>query len=311
MSRKSFIVSGMAIAAALVISACGTPVQSHQEKIAVVNYEKVVQEHPEQSKLAKSEALLAELRQRRKLQERMALEQLRSLDKLRKLTAASQQSYWAADFNTRMVEMQAIENERLHKLAAQAEAEADKKIADRKSAVEESYRLEIFNLRIQLESVKLKPELREQIHMKLVKAKEAREHELTALQAEKNAYIEAAMKPHVEAVRKKLEDYAAQQHSAINRKLEGSEAAHQEKLKDAPSALEKALSIMDKEIEKQQAANDELKNKISKDITSISTKLAHERGYSIVFKDVKVNLNAADITDEVIAQLKNTKDSKK
>ena len=53
------------------------------------------------------------------------------------------------------------------------------------------------------------------------------------------------------------------------------------------------------------------KNKISKDITSISTKLAHERGYSIVFKEVKVNLNAADITDEVIAQLKNTKDSKK
>lgn len=311
MSRKSFIVSGMAIAAALVISACGTPVQSHQEKIAVVNYEKVVQEHPEQSKLAKSEALLAELRQRRKLQEKMALEQLRSLEKLRELTAASQQSYWAADFNTRMVEMQAIENERLHKLAAQAEAEADKKIADRKNAVEESYRLEIFNLRIQLESVKLKPELREQIHMKLVKAKEAREHELAALREEKNAYMEAAMKPHVEAVRKKLADYAAQQQSAINSRLESSEAAHQEKLKDAPSALEKALSIMDKEIEKQQAANDELKNKISKDITSISTKLAHERGYSIVFKEVKVNLNAADITDEVITQLKNTKDSRK
>lgn len=304
MSRKSFIVSGLAVMAALLISACGTPTQYHQEKIAVVNYENVVKEHPEQSRLARGEALLAELKHRRKLQERMALEQLQSLERLRALTAASQQSYLEADFNTRMVEMQTIENERLQKLAAQAAVEADKKIADRKAAVEESYRLEIFNLRIQLESVKLKPELREQIHLKLVKAKEAREQELSVLEEEKNSLIQAAMEPHIEAARKKLAVYAAQQQSDINNKLMSSEANQQEKLQGAPDALRKALAIMDKEIEKQQAANDELANRISKDIISISTKLAHERGYSIVFKEVKVNLEAADITEDVVSQLK-------
>ncbi|EJX02868.1 hypothetical protein EVA_09028 [gut metagenome] len=43
-----------------------------------------------------------------------------------------------------MVEMQAVENERLRKLAVQAEIEADKKIADRKAAVEKSYQLEFL-----------------------------------------------------------------------------------------------------------------------------------------------------------------------
>ncbi|EJX02867.1 Outer membrane chaperone Skp (OmpH) [gut metagenome] len=157
----------------------------------------------------------------------------------------------------------------------------------------------------------MKPELREQIHLKLARVKEARERELSVLQEEKNAYIAAAMKPHIEAVQKKLADYAAQQHSDIANKLKSSDAAQEEKLKGAPDALHKALSIMDKEIDKQQAANDELRDRISKDIASISAKLAHEQGYTIVFKRVKVNVNAADITDEVIKQLKNTEDSKK
>ena len=68
---------------------------------------------------------------------------------------------------------------------------------------------------------------------------------------------------------------------------------------------------MDKEIAKQQAEKDELKNKIDKDIVSISSKLAHERGYTIVFKEVKVNVQAADITDDVIKQLQTTQNASK
>lgn len=311
MSRKSLVILGIAAAAALLISACGTPQQSQQEKIAVVDYAKVVKEHPDQLRLEKKEAILNDLVERRKQQERMALAQLKSLQKLRELTSMSQRSYMSADFNTRMVEMQAVENDKMQRLSAKIEAEADKLIADRKQAVEEAYRLEIFNLRMQLESVKLKPEIREQIHVKLVNAKEARERELAALMAEKNAYMENALRPHAEAMQKRLAEYAAQQQEDINNKLAGSAASQNEKLKEAPGALHKALAIMDKEINKQRVDNDELRGKIDKDIASISAKLAHERGYTIVFKDVKVNLNAADITDEVITQLKKTQNASK
>lgn len=311
MSRRLLMFLGTAVLVTLLISACGTSQQSQQEKIAVVDYAKVVKVHPDQSRLEKREAILEDLLQRRKQQERVALAQLKSLQKLRELTAASQRSYLSADFNTRMVEMQAIENDKMQRIAAKVEAEADQLIADRKNAVEEAYRLELFNLRVQLESVKLKPELRDQIQLKLVKVKEARERELAALMAEKNAYMEAALKPYIDAMNKRLSDYAAEQESVIDSKLSDSKASQEEKLKEAPGALHKALSIMDKEIAKQQAEKDELKNKIDKDIVSISSKLAHERGYTIVFKEVKVNVQAADITDDVIKQLQTTQNASK
>lgn len=302
---------GTAVLVTLLISACGTSLPSQQEKIAVVDYAKVVKVHPDQSRLEKREAILEDLLQRRKQQERMALAQLKSLQKLRELTAMSQHSYLSADFNTRMVEMQAIENDKMQRIVAKIEAEADEQIADRKHAVEETYRLELFNLRMQLESVKLKPELRDQIQLKLVKVKEAREKELATLMAEKQAYMESALKPYVEAMHKRLEDYAAQQKSLMDSKISNSQASHEEKLKAAPGALQKALSIMDKEIAKQQSEKDELKNKIDKDIVSATSKLAHERGYTIVFKEVKVNLQADDITDEVIKQLHMTQKASK
>lgn len=311
MSRKSLITLGMAVVAAFLISACGTPMQSQGEKIAFIDYAKVVKTHPEKHDLDMGELILKDLVQRRQLQEWMAMEQLNSLSKLRELTSISQQSYWSAELNTRMVEIQATENAKLQNIAAKIEVEADKKIADRKKAVEEAYRLEIFNLRVQLESVKLNPELREQIHLKLVRAKDAREKELSELRAEKNGYIEAAMKPHIDAAKKRIADYAAQQTSDINKKLSGSAASQEEKLKAAPDALHKALFIMDKEIEKQRMANDELKSKIDKDITSVSTKLAHEQGYTIIFKDVKANVKAADITEAVINELKKTQNNSK
>lgn len=311
MSRKSLVVLGVAILAALLVSACGTPNQVKQEQVAVINYDEAFKAHPERQRLEKKKIILEDLLQRRKQQERVALEQLRSLDKLRQLTTNSKRSYLSADFNTRMVEMQANENVRLQKLAAKVEAEADKLIADRKKAVEETYQLELFNLRVQLESVKLKPELREQIHLQLVRVKKARESELAKLMAERNAYIETAMKPHIEAMQKRMAAYAEQQQANINNKLAGSAAEQEEKLKKAPDALQRALAIMDKEIDKQRISVDELEKQINKDIVSISTKLAHERGYTVIFKDVKVNLKAADITADVVGQLKKEHDIKK
>ena len=75
----------------------------------------------------------------------------------------------------------------------------------------------------------------------------------------------------------------------------------------APQALNNALSIMDREIDKQQEKNEQLQKQINSDIESQAVRLAHERGYSIVFNKFKVNLKADDITDTVIQALKKDK----
>ena len=57
-------------------------------------------------------------------------------------------------------------------------------------------------------------------------------------------------------------------------------------------------------MDKQQEKNDKLRKKINNDIESSAIKLAHERGYTIVFNKYKVNLKADDITDAVVQELK-------
>lgn len=74
----------------------------------------------------------AGLLNKRKGQEELAKAQLSSLNKLRSLRQLSQQSFMEADFNTRMVEQREIENAKLQKFVAQAEADADNQLAARK-----------------------------------------------------------------------------------------------------------------------------------------------------------------------------------
>lgn len=132
MKKNKLVKISAIIAAALLISACSTNVRGPQEKIAVINWEQAVSAHPQYAKLEQGEKILQDLLNKRKGQEELAKEQLSSLNKLRSLRQLSQQSFMEADFNTRMVEQREIENAKLQKFAAQAEAEADAQLAERK-----------------------------------------------------------------------------------------------------------------------------------------------------------------------------------
>ena len=125
MKKNKLVKISAIIAAALLISACSTNVRGPQEKIAVINWEQAVSAHPQYAKLEQGEKILQDLLNKRKGQEELAKAQLSSLNKLRSLRQLSQQSFMEADFNTRMVEQREIENAKLQKFAAQAEAEAN------------------------------------------------------------------------------------------------------------------------------------------------------------------------------------------
>ena len=125
MKKNKLVKISAIIAAALLISACSTNVRGPQEKIAVINWEQAVSAHPQYAKLEQGEKILQDLLNKRKGQEELAKAQLSSLNKLRSLRQLSQQSFMEADFNTRMVEQREIENAKLQKFVAQAEAEAD------------------------------------------------------------------------------------------------------------------------------------------------------------------------------------------
>jgi Skp family chaperone for outer membrane proteins len=303
MKKNKLVKISAIIAAALLISACSTNVRGPQEKIAVINWEQAVSAHPQYAKLEQGEKILQDLLNKRKGQEELAKAQLSSLNKLRSLRQLSQQSFMEADFNTRMVEQREIENAKLQKFAAQAEAEADNQLAERKKNVEEAYKLKIFNLRAILETVKMKPDERQAVEKQLQELQKERGAQIAELQAEKRRLVDAKVLPYKAEAEQRMRDMA-QQHAQAMQQLKSPEERDKEMLDAAPKALNNALSIIDREIDKQQEKNDNLKKQINQDIESQAVKLAHERGYTIVFNKFRVNMKAEDITAAIIKALK-------
>lgn len=304
MKKNKLVKISAIIAAALLISACSTNVRGPQEKIAVINLEQAVSAHPQYAKLEQGEKILQDLLNKRKGQEELAKAQLSSLNKLRSLRQLSQQSFMEADFNTRMVEQREIENAKLQKFAAQAEAEADAQLAERKKNIEEAYKLKIFNLRAILETVKMKPDERQAVEKQLQELQKERGAQIAELQAEKRRLVDAKVLPYKAEAEQRMRDMAQQQHAQAMQQLKSPEERDKEMLDAAPKALNNALSIIDREIDKQQEKNDSLKKQINQDIESQAVKLAHERGYTIVFNKFRVNMKAEDITAAIIKALK-------
>ena len=304
MKKNKLVKISVIIAAALLISACSTNVRGPQEKIAVINWEQAVNAHPQYAKLEQGEKILQDLLNKRKGQEELAKAQLSSLNKLRSLRQLSQQSFMEADFNTRMVEQREIENAKLQKFAAQAEAEADNQLAERKKNIEEAYKLKLFNLRAILEAVKMKPDERQAVEKQLQELQKERGAQIAELQAEKRRLVDAKVLPYKAEAEQRMRDMAQQQHAQAMQQLKSPEERDKEMLDAAPKALNNALSIIDREIDKQQEKNDSLKKQINQDIESQAVKLAHERGYTIVFNKFRVNMKAEDITAAIIKALK-------
>ena len=304
MKKNKLVKISAIIAAALLISACSTNIQGPQEKIAVINWEQAVSAHPQYAKLEQGEKILQDLLNKRKGQEELAKAQLSSLNKLRSLRQLSQQSFMEADFNNRMVEQREIENAKLQKFAAQAEAEADAQLAERKKNIEEAYKLKLFNLRAILEAVKMKPDERQAVEKQLQELQKERGAQIAELQAEKCRLVDAKVLPYKAEAEQRMRDMAQQQHAQAMQQLKSPEERDKEMLDAAPKALNNALSIIDREIDKQQEKNDSLKKQINQDIESQAVKLAHERGYTIVFNKFRVNMKAEDITAAIIKALK-------
>ena len=304
MKKNKLVKISAIIAAALLISACSTNVRGPQEKIAVINWEQAVSAHPQYAKLEQGEKILQDLLNKRKGQEELAKAQLSSLNKLRSLRQLSQQSFMEADFNTRMVEQREIENAKLQKFVAQAEADADNQLDARKKDVEDAYKLKLFNLRALLEAVKMKPDERQAVEKQLQELQKERGAQIAELQAEKRRLVDAKVLPYKAEAEQRIRDMAQQQHAQAIQQLKSPEERDKEMLDAAPKAFNNALSIIDREIDKQQEKNDSLKKQINQDIESQAVKLAHERGYTIVFNKFRVNMKAEDITAAIIKALK-------
>ena len=287
---------------ALLLSACGKI--GSREKIAVVNWEKVMAEHPQYARLQKLKEEYNLLLDRRREHEIIGRTQMSSLAKLYQLKQNSKQNFLSADFYTRMAEKQTQEQEKLKKLSLQMADEIDKELAGEEAKMNDHYRLQIFNLRLKLDTVRMMPEERKKLEAELQQVQAAREQDRVLLARHKMALMNQRMKPHLDAMRNRLDAYARQLQMQMRNSMLKNADKEASALQKAPKALKELLETVDGELDKQQQGIETLETSLKKDMESAVIKLAKERNYSVVFYKYRMNVSADDITGDVIAVLK-------
>lgn len=288
---------------ALVLSACGGK-QTTGEKIAVVNWEKVMEAHPQQTQLRKAKEEYNRLLDQRREQEVLGKTRLGALARLQQLKENSKRSFLAADFQTRMLEQQALEQKKLQALSEQFAKEIDRELLTEEKNLEENYRLKLFNLRLKLEALRLTPEERNGLQQEMALLQAARERDRITLAQYKMKRVQQKMEPEIRATHQRLDAFARQLQAQMKAGIANHSAPEGDVLAQAPAALDQVLSQVDRELDSRQQAVENLENSIKKDTESVIMKLGKERGYSVVFHKYRTNVTAEDITEDVIKNVK-------
>ncbi len=161
------------------VSACGREKQA-DIRVGVV---RKVQDQAETAKLSEYE-----------IRQKIADTKQQSTEKLAELRKQSVENYRKAGLNTHIVERREREKAELRALRVQVETQAEEKFAAHKQTLEETYQLKLFNMRMQLESLRMRPKERDKLEQEIIAVRRERELKLQVLEMEKHAYIEEQLR---------------------------------------------------------------------------------------------------------------------
>ena len=166
----------MFIFGTLLVSACGS-VQNDKNKVVQVEDKKPV---------------ASEIR-------------IETLAKLQKLKKQSEETYLHADKNAQIVELRGKEMAQLKSYRLQIEQEAELQVATSKKQLEDEYQLKIFNLQMQLETLKISLKNRENLLKGIEELRLERDTRLAILEKEKQNYVNEKMKEYKVEVQQHLD----------------------------------------------------------------------------------------------------------
>ncbi len=179
------------------------------------------------------------------------------------------------------------------------------------TALDKEYQPAMFDIQLKLQALQLSKEAAQELQDKLTKLRQEKDDRLAAKEKQLSADLAAQLAAAQKAAAAELDRYgqqiAAQLHSAAASAPQPVTAALQADLsvpsQDKSPAAPASLPSDDlTEIDQLKAQMTALENSMIADIENQAGKIALAKGYEIVITDVTANLNADDITAEVIAQ---------
>lgn len=297
------------LALTLLVSACGHQgAPASGDKIAVVNWDKLMEAHPSAADLKAKKDAYDLLILRRKNVAQDGQMQLSGLARLQQLKDNSRHNYLQADYQTKLAEQQAIAQEQRNADYNAAVAEAKTATAEEEAAVEKTYRLRIFNLRLKLDNVSLTAKQREETLKQLDQAEAERDEAMAQLWAKRSQLVRDKMGPLEEARQARLTEFAKNLQSQL--KDSPPDTDSETAFKEAPAALADLVASLDKQLDRKQQEIELLQNTMKHELESLVMKTARQKGYTIVFHKVRVNLTADDITEELVKEARKLKKNK-
>ena len=117
-----------------------------------------------------------------------------TLAKLQELKKQSEETYLRADDNVQIVELRNNEMALLKSYRLRIEQEAELQFATSKKQLIDEYQLKIFNLQMQLETLKISFKNRENLLKEIEQLRLERDNRLSILENEKQNYVNEKMK---------------------------------------------------------------------------------------------------------------------
>lgn len=271
-------------------------------RFAVVDWDALVKQHPKYKEWQKKQEQLETAKWLRDRQLENGKEQLALLGKMRSVKNLTGDQFQKAQIAAKVAEKRAQEMNGLKKKRESLEAQAEAQVAKDRAAMEDKYRIPLFNLRLKLSSVKMSKESQEALLQEQQELLAKRAKDRADIDAQKQQWLDEKMAADVAASRARLE--------AFSKELAGQVVADRTKLSlpgtkpDQPEGseqLDKLISSMDKQIQQEETDEKKLRDAIDSDILSAIKKVNLDKKYTLVFKNPRANINADDITQEVNA----------
>ena len=307
----------------LLLNGCAPkqPERVVQDKFAVVSLAQVMPEHRLYSEYQAVITKITQLQKLQKLQQELSKKQLSSLDKFYAQSKENQGQFKQTLVQIKLLEKQAALEAQLNKKRQVLKQVGQEQILAKRQEIEEKYKLDFFNLRTQQQILQDAP-AKFRNEQEIVAFKEAQkkllaeqqalkqkvEQELLATIKAQEQETELAMQPYYQQAKQELDKYEQELAKQIAQESSISMQTMAQNMQKLPENIQDTLVSIQQELDNLQKRQTYLYQEIYQDIENQATKIALEQGFTVVFKDVRGNITATDITAEVKIGLEKNKE---
>lgn len=290
----------------LFTAGCGqTPPKAQSpanDKIAVVDVQKIIRSHPKQTAYQELRRQYDTLVARAET-ERSGQGQTFSAgvpdSALQGINEALDQ-----EFSNKMAAKQQELNARLTAKAEQVQRDLSAQFDSYAKSIDETYQPQIFSLQLKLKTVQLSKEEMEKGQKQLEELQSERSAKLTAKEKELVTKLDAAMAPERAAAEQEISAYAAELQASLGKQGAAKSAELAGRLPNPGQGSSYVRSDLEQQAALKKQEIVALENAIIKDIEDKTAKIAAERGFSMVLGVYSLNISAVDLTDAVLAESK-------